>query len=71
MKMEPRHRIIKRGERYIPQYRHLIYLWWFWDEFEVDDNTPAVLWFDTQEEAEEFIERELGGENDEVVKEYF
>lgn len=57
-----KYRIVKRGNKYVPQCRFL----WLWRDFDADD-TWYYFWFDTQEEAEEFIERDKEEQEDDIV----
>lgn len=59
-------RIVKRNNKYIPQYRFL----WFWWDYSEDPDNNFIVAFDTQEEAEEFIENDSDYNTEVVVKVY-
>lgn len=60
-----KYRIVKRWDRYVPQYKLLFFRW---EDFDMLDYW--YLAYDTFEEAEEFIIRRLKDDKDEVIKEY-
>lgn len=59
-------RIVKRNNKYIPQYKFLL----FWRDYSEDPENMFIVAFDTQEEAEEFIENDRDFNTEVVVKVY-
>jgi hypothetical protein len=61
-----KYRIVKRKNKYVPQHRFL----WCWRDYSADPDDLFIEAFDTQEEAEEFIENEIEDKTEVVVKIY-